>query len=536
MAPSSSSNVSAAEPGAHSLDPLGTALLLVLTAALLLLRLGTVPLLGPDEPRYVRVAVEMHRSGHWVTPTLGGEPWLEKPVLYYWLAGASFSVFGENEWAARLPSVLAALLLVGATALVGARLFGRSAGLHAGFALGTSVLFFAFGRAATMDMLLAAFTTLAIGFFGLGLLGIAGRLAVPAAWVCMGVATLAKGPIGLLLPALVVAVYAIAARRLDPVRNALSPAGVALFLLVAAPWYVLVTLDQGRAFLDVFLLNHNLARFTSTVHHHPGPVVYYLPVLLAGMFPWSGLALPAFARLKPGRHAADLFVLVWLLAPLVFFSAAGSKLPGYVLPCLPPLALLMGRAAERMARGEAFPPWAGPRAVALVGVVLGALLACGPLLLRRQGEPAWILLVPTAAWTLIVVFGASRAISANAAGALGLLRVGGAGLLALLAFGAPTVLAHQQSGRDLFAPAHGREVLVFGAWRTAWMAGYFYNDGRVREVPGLSAVAEAAQGGPALVLAGPGERRQIAGAPGLRARPLAADLRGDVLLEVTTAP
>jgi 4-amino-4-deoxy-L-arabinose transferase-like glycosyltransferase len=533
--PPSSSSAATAEVNARDLDPRATALLLVLSAALLLLRLGAVPLLGPDEPRYVRVAVEMHRSGHWVTPTLGGQPWLEKPILYYWLAGASFSVLGETEAAARLPSVLAALLLVGATALFGARLLGRSAGLHAGFVLGTSVLVFAFGRAATMDMLLAAFTTLAIGFLGLDLLGIAGRLAVPAAWVCMGVATLAKGPIGFLLPGLVVCVYALAARRFDPLRRALSPAGIALFLLVAAPWYVLVSLDQGRAFLDVFLLNHNLARFTSTVHHHPGSVVYYLPVLLAGVFPWSGLVLPAFARLEPRRRDVDLFVLAWLLAPLAFFSVAGSKLPGYVLPCLAPLALLMGRAAARLARGEDHPPWAGPRVIGLVGVVLGALLACGPLLLRREGEPAWILLLPTAAWTLIVVLGVSRTISANAAGALGLLRVGGAGLLALLAFGAPTILAHQQSGRALFTPAHGREVLVFGAWRTAWMAGYFYNDGRVREVPGLSAVAEAAQDGPVLVLAGPGERRQIAGAPGLRARPRAADLRGDVLLEVTTA-
>ena len=159
----------------RSLDPRATALLVALASALLLLRLGAVPLLGPDEPRYSRVAVEMHRTGEWVTPTLGGQPWLEKPILYYWLAGAAFSVFGESEGAARLPSVAAAVLLVGATALFGARLFGRAAGLHAGFILATSVLPFAFGRAASMDMLLAAFVTLAVGFFALGLLGIAGR-------------------------------------------------------------------------------------------------------------------------------------------------------------------------------------------------------------------------------------------------------------------------------------------------------------------------------------------------------------------------
>jgi 4-amino-4-deoxy-L-arabinose transferase-like glycosyltransferase len=518
------------------LDPRGTGLLLVLTGALLLLRLGTVPLLGPDEPRYVRVAVEMHRTGDWVTPTLGGEPWLEKPILYYWLAGGAFSALGENEWAARLPSVAAGLLLVGATALFGARLFGRSAGLHAGFVAGTSILVFAFGRAATMDMLLAAFSTLAIGFFGLALLGIAGRLAVPVAWLCMALATLAKGPIGLLLPLLVVGVHSAASRSMGPLRKAFSPAGIAVFGLVAGPWYALVTLDQGRAFLDTFLLNHNLARFTSTVHHHPGPVLYYLPVLLVGVFPWSGLVLPAMARLRPLGRGADLFALVWLLAPLAFLSAAGSKLPGYVLPCVPPLALLMGRAAARLARDQELPAWAGPRAVGLVGLVLGTLVACGPLLLRRQGEPGWVLLLPTAAWTLVVVLSVSRTIARNAAGALGLLRIGAAGILALLAFGAPTVLARQQSGRALFAVARGREVLVWGAWRTAWMSGYFYNDGRVREVPDLRAVAESARRGPSLVLVGRGERRQIEAAPSLTARPLAGDLRGDTILEVTARP
>src|SRR5512144_353761 len=156
------------------LPALGASLLLALTMALLLLRLGEVPLLGPDEPRYVRVAVEMQRAHEWVRPTLQGQPWLEKPPLYYWLAGAAFRVVGENEAAARLPSVLAAVLLVGVTALVGARLFGGAVGLHSGFVLALSVLPFAYGRGANMDMLLAATTTTAISLVGLRFLGVAG--------------------------------------------------------------------------------------------------------------------------------------------------------------------------------------------------------------------------------------------------------------------------------------------------------------------------------------------------------------------------
>src|SRR5512144_3280203 len=174
------------------LPPRAAAILLALVLALLVFRLGAVPLAGPDEPRYARVAVEVHRAGTWVRPTLQGEPWLEKPPLFYWLAGGAFSVLGETEAAARVPSVLAALVFVGATALFGARVYGSAAGLHAGFVAGTSLLPFAYGRAASMDMLLAATVTLAVGLAGLRALGIAGRLAVVAGAALAGLAALAK--------------------------------------------------------------------------------------------------------------------------------------------------------------------------------------------------------------------------------------------------------------------------------------------------------------------------------------------------------
>src|SRR5713101_4999171 len=320
-------------PSNADLPPRGAALLLALVAALLLLRLGDMPLLGPDEPRYARVALEMHRRGDWVVPTLGGAPWLEKPPLYYWLAGAAFSVLGENETAARLPSVLAAVVLTGVTALVGARLYGGAAGLHAGFVAGLALLSFVYGRAASMDMLLAAAVSTTIGLVGLRALGIAGPLAMFAAGIAAGLGMLAKGPLGALLPALVAVVFLAlvrgdAWRRLAP---GLVPAAVAA-AVVAGPWYAAILHVQGRAFVDVFLLDHNLARFTSTIHHHPGPLWYYVPFLVGGLFVWSGLILPALAAVTR-RDPRDLFALVWLAAPLVFFSAAASKLPGYILPC-----------------------------------------------------------------------------------------------------------------------------------------------------------------------------------------------------------
>ena len=522
-------------PIVETLPPRGTLLLLALAAGLLLFRLGAVPLLGPDEPRYVRVAVEMHRAGELVTPTLQERPWLEKPPLYYWLAGVAFSFLGETETAARLPAVLAALVLVGATALVGARLYGAAAGLHAGFILATSLGVFAYGRAATMDMLVASAITVGLGLFALGLLRIAGVLAIPAAYAMFGVATLAKGPIGFLLPGLVVFGYVVATRDWAAFRRAISPAGIVLFLVVAGPWYALIYADQGRAFVDTFLLNHNVERFTSTIHNHPGSVLYYLPVLLIGLFPWSGLGLPALATLRLRASRADLFVLLWLVLPLAFFSAAGSKLPGYVIPCLPPLALLMGRAATRIVTGDAFelPPWAGPRALGIVGLVLGTLVAMTPILLVQQGEPAWRLTVPLGVWSLVTAFMASRVWSTSPAGAPAILRVAGAGFLLLLTAAAPEVLARRQSGRELFLPAHGRDVLVWNAWRTAWMAGYFYNDGRVREVSGLEEIQVAVASGSALVLCGAAERRSLEGIPSFETIALAEGPRQTTLLRVT---
>jgi 4-amino-4-deoxy-L-arabinose transferase-like glycosyltransferase len=516
----------------YSVPRRGTALLLALVAALLLFRLGDVPLVGPDEPRYARVAVEMQRAGEWVRPTLQGRPWLEKPALYYWLAGFAFAALGETAGAARLPSVLAALATAGLTAFAGVRPFGTAAGLHAAFLLGTSVLFFVYGRAASMDMLLAAGVTGAVVFAALRLLEAAGRWAMVAAWASAGVAVLAKGPIGLLLPALVIGAYAAATRRWGALRAVLTPAGILAFAAIAAPWYVAVWRDQGGHFVDVFLLDHNVQRFTSTVHRHPGPPWYYLPLLFAGLFPWSGLVPAGLARLAPRRSPADLFVALWLALPLVFFSAAGSKLPGYILPCLPPLALLAGRAAAALAAGEPLPAGTGPRAVAVVTLVVSAVVGAVPFVLLRQGFPDWRLALPLAAWAVLVALLFSRRMARDPAGALRLLRVGAAGFLLLLAMAAPPIIAARESGASLFSPARGREVLAWRAWRTAWMAGYFYNDGRVREVETLAEIAAAAAAGPVLVLTGPREREEIARVRGLRATVLARGPRDHALVEV----
>jgi len=258
-----------------------------------------------------------------------------------------------------------------------------------------------------------------------------------------------------------------------------------------------------------------------------------VPVLLAGLFPWSGLAVPGLWRSSPRTSRTDLFLLLWLVLPLVFFSLAGSKLPGYILPCLPPLAILTGRAADRLvSEGRTPERFLSGRVAALVGLVLAALLAAAPAALFRMQEPLWRSAIPLAFWAVAVAFFFSRRVGPDPAGALRLLRVGAAGLLLLIAVGAPPILARRESGKALFKGAMGREVLAWGAWRTAWMAGYFYNDGRVREVTTAGEVFAAVEQGPTLVLAGPSEIRRLESMGSVEVHVLTRGVRENALLRV----
>jgi len=508
------------------------ALILGLQALLLTFRLGQIPLLGPDEPRYSRVAVEMARANEFVTPTLAGEPWLEKPPLFYWLAGFAFRLMGETEFAARLPAVLAALFLTGFTGLLAARFFGAGCGRLAMLIAATSPMAFAYGRAASMDMLLAALVTGAAGLFLLRIHGISGPAATPAAWALMGLAVLAKGPIGALIPLGVAVAAALALRRFE-VSRLVTPLSVVLFLLVAGPWFAAVYADQGFHFIEVFILNHNLQRFTSTVHNHPGPFYYYLPVLLVGVFPWTGLIAPALGAALMMERTRLQSLAAWLLVPLALFSMAGSKLPGYILPCLPPFAIALAFGA----RGLQAPDRAMVRRVAgLIGLIVSAVLLAFTLRAMRQ-EVRWARSALTPAiWIVATTFLASRALDRARGESLRILSIGAAGFLLLLTLVAPPVLDAMESGRRLFVPTNGREVLAVGAWRTAWMSGYFYNDGRVREVRSLDEIQALVRIEPRLVLAGPSEWNHLKDLGDLSLLELAAGPRGNILARVTMRP
>ncbi len=355
--------------------------ILALSFCTLWFRLGALPFIGADEPRYARIAEEMWRDGRWVTPTLEGHPWLEKPPLYYWITIPFYAVLGVSEGTARAGvaaiAVLAALALYG----LGAFLYSRLAGLLAAAILVTSIGFAVFGRGASTDMPMTAAYTLAMAF-----LCRAAVRPVPLAWLStgyffLGLAMLAKGPVAMILAAGTMLLFWLLDERGGAFRRWRLPVGLLVISATALPWFWLVFRENGYSFILVFLINHNLARYVSDMHHHPGPLYYYVVALPGLMFPWTAwlqLLIPSrMLEAIRGWKTWDrgtVFLGCWALFPFVFFSLSESKLPGYILPSMPPLALLLGRclADMRQSRPE------GSRALLPVfSVVVSALLSIG---------------------------------------------------------------------------------------------------------------------------------------------------------------
>src|SRR5688572_9029623 len=329
----------------HSLDRLSNSMIFAALGGVCYLlffhQLGGIGLLGPDEPRYADVAREMYRSGDFITPRLFGSPWFEKPALVYWGAALAFAIFGVSEFAARFPSALGATACVFLTFFAARRLWGRSAAFWSALILASSTGFFAFAHAASMDMPLTSCLTLALVCFliGYNAAGPGRRWWFYGFWGLLGLAVLAKGPIGLLLPLLSLFAYRIFRGRAGEWKQ-WHPEGLLIAIAIAVPWFWAVISANGYPFIDEFFLNHNVQRFTSTIHGHQRPVYFYIPVLIMLTFPWTFMLLPALRR---SLDKTDWLLLSWAVMPVLFFSFSGSKLPGYILPAVPPLAMLCGR-------------------------------------------------------------------------------------------------------------------------------------------------------------------------------------------------
>jgi 4-amino-4-deoxy-L-arabinose transferase-like glycosyltransferase len=320
-------------------------LLLVVPAFFFLWKLASFGLIGADEPRYAQVAREMLARHDWITPTLGGSPWLEKPPLYYWQAMIAFRFFGVSDWAARLPSVFDAFLMVlGVYWFL--RRFRSGSELDGALILATSVGIVGFARAASTDMpLTSTFCIAMLAWYAWFESGEKKYLA--AFYAFLALASLAKGPVAPFLAFAIIVVFAALQRSSRLVLMTLWAPGILLGLAIAPPCYALAQMRNPQNF-HVIVVAHNPARFGSKLYHHPEPFWYYMPVTLLGWFPWSiptlAATVAAVRKLRaPLSDTLYAFLLVWIALVVVFFSLSQSKLPGYVLPAIPAGAILLAR-------------------------------------------------------------------------------------------------------------------------------------------------------------------------------------------------
>ncbi|MCC6868178.1 MAG: glycosyltransferase family 39 protein [Burkholderiales bacterium] len=327
-------------------------------AAVLVLWFGFLELRGlyfPDEGRYAEIPREMVASGNWVTPTLNGIPYFEKPPLQYWATAIAFRAFGEDEWTARLAPAVAGFLAVLAVLATARRLHSRRAGWMAGAVLAASSGYFLANQFVTLDVMLTALLAGALCAFLL-----AQRDATPpretrrwmaAAWFLCALAFLTKGAIAIVLPGLAVATYVAVRRDLALLRRLHLGLGIVIVTLVVLPWLVAAE-RRTPGFLYFFFVVEHWQRFLQPGHQRGGPWWYFVPIALGYLVPW----LPAIVAALIRRHSPAgpaprfdpvVFAWCWAGAIFVFFSASSSKLPSYILPILPGIALAV---APRLAR------------------------------------------------------------------------------------------------------------------------------------------------------------------------------------------
>lgn len=329
-------------------DYLSILVLCALCLVLFFFRLGAGPLWDVDEGMHASTSKDMVLTGDWVTTRVNGENFYDKTVLFNWFVSLSFVVFGFTEFAARLPAAVLGLATVLMTYVFGRRWFGSRVGLLGGVILATSPEFIVLSRSVVHDISLTFFITLALYFYYAAFSSQRyRRLNLMLFYAAAGLAVLAKGPIGLLLPAMIIGLFLLARGRLDFVKEMALGWGALVFLLVAAPWFVLISI-RNPDYVSYFFLKQNLGNFLSkSQSRHPRPFYYYVPALLGGMLPWSFFLPLAFLRSFAVRlRKVDdgvLFLLIWFLGIFLFFSSASSKLETYILPAFPAVALLIGR-------------------------------------------------------------------------------------------------------------------------------------------------------------------------------------------------
>ena len=369
-------------------------------------------LIRPDEGRYAEIPREMVASGDWTTPRLNELKYFEKPPLQYWATAVAYEVFGEHQWTSRLWTALTGFAGILLAWFAGARLFGREAGIYAALLLGSSMLYAMMAHINTLDMGVTFFITL--GIFSLLLAQKEERVAqrrnwMLLAWAGLALAVLSKGLMGLILPGTALFLYSVFNRDITVWKRMHWFSGLLLFFVVVAPWFILV-IKANPEFFDRFFIYEHYTRFTTKVHGRYQPWYYFVPVLLLGMLPWTLLMFDTLLRTwrssvqKAKEFSPERFLLVWAVFIYMFFTVSGSKLPSYLLPMFPALALLMGKQLAGMSARRLF--WLTVPVLAVVSILLGIVpfatkeAADTPLQTRMYGEYSVWLMVGAAIWLL----------------------------------------------------------------------------------------------------------------------------------------
>lgn len=419
--------------------------------------LGARTLVPSDEGRYAEIAREMAATGDFLTPHLNGIRYFGKPPLQAWATALSFSVFGLGEWQARLWTGLCGLAGIFMVFLAGRRLYNAATGIAAALVLGSCFFWAAASHVASYDMGLSAMLTCA-----LCAMLIAQRPAASprerrnwmfSCWTAMALAVLSKGLIGILLPGVVLVLYTLVSGDRRVWKRLHIVPGLALFLAIAAPWFVLVSLENPE-FPAFFFIREHVGRFISDVHGRQQPWHYFLPFLVVGITPWFRVLAQSLrhgvrasaARFDPGR-----FLVVWAASIFVFFSLSHAKLPAYILPVFPALALLIAHYLDSASHKAVIVAAVSP---ALLGAAVLAVQWIGPALIgnmpalapARRGYRYWI----AGAAALLVVGGVAAACLARRARAWALTVLAAAGFLA----GQGLILGHEPFGRDKAGVAH----------------------------------------------------------------------------------
>ena len=375
-------------------------LLLALSTLLFFLGLGNLDLTDRDEGSNAEAAREMVETGDWISPTLNYQPRFAKPVFIYWLTGGAYALFGASEFTARLPSALAGVALILLHYLFVSRFRGPTVGLLGALMLLLNLEIVAIGRMALTDSVLIFFTTLALYGFWLGLHGEGReRHGIWLLYIGMALGTLTKGPVGVAVPLLAIVPYLTLTGRWSQFwRSGFPLAGFLLFLLLAVPWYAAMFAIHGPQYTASAQAD-TIGRFLSTIGGHGGTLLFYVPVLLFGFFPWSGFLLvglyQAFKDWRTGRGSfgtqnsslstqhfeLELFAALWVAAVFVFFSLSATRLPHYIAPLFPAAAILASSYWHRSVTDRsALARRAVIHATMFLGYLLGIALAAAPAL------------------------------------------------------------------------------------------------------------------------------------------------------------